>query len=849
MNIKIIGYYGHSNLGDEQYKVSISYIIEKMAKESSCKDYNIEFIDCDIVKTKSFHVSDIIILGGGDVINEYFLDSLFRQIVVNNELIVNKVIGFSVGIPYLSILKNSKYIKFFETLYIRTFQEKIDIPSINIHYIQDISCVLHSIPRKLTYTLPESMSVKYKKKVCFSLSRHIYDVNCVMEYNNILNSFVKFIEHLIKLNYIIILLPFNTKWNAPCENDILIHNDIYNRVINKSVIYNIQISLNYTEVLDIYSKCDLIIPMRYHACLFSMYAAKPMLPLFTTRKIENFLKDISWNYYIKLPVNENYLPIDLPHNDLINSFNSLIKNGHKITSILKTQNTFNKMLINNIPNIFLSKKKIVVEQKNKLDKINECLLNYNKTTLSTLLYVKNEQEQNIIVQIISFFLTDGNYNSPYNYGLKSKIFEKNTCIIDELNWIIEDFSKKNNKIDDNTNGIFNLTFINQDDHSGSHRSGWNYVYNNILNLHNSKSDLFLDLYLDRPFHWNSEINKILGVIPYTCKWIGFVHHTFEEFFSNYNNFKLLENPEFITSLYHCKGLFVLSIDLKNKFINEFKKLGLSVPVYSFIHPTDTSVALFSFNKFIKNNDKKIINIGGWLRNIHSFYKLEIINIYQNQPRWCFSDTFFPISKYILKGKHMNNYFPNDTLLSNMKHLLTNVCNCSTDSGNCSTGSGNCSTDSGNCSTDSGNCSTDSGNCSTNNCFLTITNNWNKHFYKDTENILNSVKIIDYINNNDYDELLTTNIVFLNLVDCAAVNTLIECITRNTPIIINKIPPVVEVLGENYPLYYTHLSEVSKLVTYKTIYKAYKYLMSMNKTCYTIEYFKQQLISVVNTLNL
>ena len=170
---------------------------------------------------------------------------------------------------------------------------------------------------------------------------------------------------------------------------------------------------------------------------------------------------------------------------------------------------------------------------------------------------------------------------------------------------------------------------------------------------------------------------------------------------------------------------------------------------------------------------------------------------------------------------MNNYFPNDTLLSNMKHLLTNVCNCSTDSGN----------------------------CSTNNCFLTITNNWNKHFYKDTENILNSVKIIDYINNNDYDELLTTNIVFLNLVDCAAVNTLIECITRNTPIIINKIPPVVEVLGENYPLYYTHLSEVSKLVTYKTIYKAYKYLMSMNKTCYTIEYFKQQLISVVNTLNL
>ena len=62
--------------------------------------------------------------------------------------------------------------------------------------------------------------------------------------------------------------------------------------------------------------------------------------------------------------------------------------------------------------------------------------------------------------------------------------------------------------------------------------------------------------------------------------------------------------------------------------NEFKKLGLSVPVYSFIHPTDTSVALFSFNKFIKNNDKKIINIG--LNFISSNIIMETVHKYNSK---------------------------------------------------------------------------------------------------------------------------------------------------------------------------------------------------------------------------
>jgi hypothetical protein len=76
---------------------------------------------------------------------------------------------------------------------------------------------------------------------------------------------------------------------------------------------------------------------------------------------------------------------------------------------------------------------------------------------------------------------------------------------------------------------------------------------------------------------------------------------------------------------------------------------------------------------------------------------------------------------------------------------------------------------------------------------------------------NSVKIIDKLSNDNFDDLLESNIVFLYLVDASGCNTLMECVARNTPIIINKIDPVVEILGESYPLYYTTIEEASLLI--------------------------------------
>ncbi len=85
----------------------------------------------------------------------------------------------------------------------------------------------------------------------------------------------------------------------------------------------------------------------------------------------------------------------------------------------------------------------------------------------------------------------------------------------------------------------------------------------------------------------------------------------------------------------------------------------------------------------------------------------------------------------------------------------------------------------------------------------------------------------------YDQLLTESIVLLPLYDTSANNSLIECITRCTPVLVERHPAVEEYLGADYPMYYESIFDLCARLEdpgiKETILSAHQYLMALCET--------------------
>lgn len=106
-----------------------------------------------------------------------------------------------------------------------------------------------------------------------------------------------------------------------------------------------------------------------------------------------------------------------------------------------------------------------------------------------------------------------------------------------------------------------------------------------------------------------------------------------------------------------------------------------------------------------------------------------------------------------------------------------------------------------------------------------------------ENI-GSVNMLSRLSDQQYDEMLSDSIVFVEYFAAAATNTVVECIVRNTPIVINRLPALEEYLGKDYPLFYENFDTAKRLFETDRIKAAHEYLKTLDKSCYTAEYFQK-----------
>jgi tetratricopeptide (TPR) repeat protein len=178
---------------------------------------------------------------------------------------------------------------------------------------------------------------------------------------------------------------------------------------------------------------------------------------------------------------------------------------------------------------------------------------------------------------------------------------------------------------------------------GFHRSGWKFAIQALSPLHNSQGVLFDGFLEDRFLFQHNRAERrpqrILekmqadgvfqslatseekGIVPYRQPWVGFLHNPQSmPIWFNYQKSpqKLFEKEIWQASLPHCLGLFSLS-----HYHAEWLRKQTGKPVSVLTHPTEIPDRQFDFDRFLANPQKKVIQIGWWLRKLHSIYQLPL----------------------------------------------------------------------------------------------------------------------------------------------------------------------------------------------------------------------------------
>lgn len=757
MSTLVFGYYNMYNLGDEMYKITLPRLFPKEDLIMCSPD--------DIVNTKCIKA---MIFGGGDIINDYFHSKLKRYYSINC-----MKIGIGVGIPFPDLISTG-YIDHLDHLFIRN---KSDLPLIEnrigsefSHYLPDPAFLLsHSdivecdIPKKTIGVFPiPNIDINYLNSLLKSISR----------------------------KYKIVAYRFDTSGGEikttdtskfPPNDDIHVLRQLRHCTIDTKR-YSTQ------EMLGIIKNLHACICYRFHSHIFSTIVGTPFISLTKNKKVIEFLKDND--------LSDLNFPDDV-FTYLDNPNPRLKKVYQRNSNLLKTDQLQNLLNFDR-------------RRTDKTDKTPEQIYD---------IIVKNypdiQGNEKLVAQTISLEITN-DPESKYVYGTIENLLNR-LSVLDMIKWMISDYHRE--KFTNKSNGI-NLTYLNQIKDVKIHRSGWNYAVSGLMN-YNSDKGILVDVYLDRTFHWCEETMLLNGVIPYTNRWVGFIHHTTLEWYTEYNVRNMFRKESFIRSLEMCCGIFVLSNYLNRKITEILVPIAPWVPVYTVYHPTDTSARHFDFDKF----KGEVIQVGAWMRDSFAIYRLKT-----------------NMRKKALKGVNMDDYYHTKQIYFTNTKPSTGLCVDMTCRGG-----------------------TDKMffrlirryireemdiDLEDTKLYITdervnlVQNSKTKRIQRKIDSLIQSVELIEKVSDDDYDRLLETHCVFVKLFDASAVNTLIECVVRNTPILISKLPAVVEVLGHQYPLYFESLEEASTKLNYKNILLANQYLKCLDKSKLYLDTFVKDFMKYI-----
>ncbi len=276
---------------------------------------------------------------------------------------------------------------------------------------------------------------------------------------------------------------------------------------------------------------------------------------------------------------------------------------------------------------------------------------------------------------------------------------------------------------------------------GQHRSGWLFVLG-LLDRLQAEKGIYLDGFIERTFCWGPG-----GPSAILKPWIGIIHippQVPEWFQSEQSNDAIFKTDLWQQSLPFCQGVFTLS-----RYHRRALEKKLPVPIQDLFHPTEEPELKWSWERFAANREKKIVQVGWWLRRLHAIYML---------PTRSYRKIFLRVTHADLDG-----------LLKKERALLRR-----------------------------------------------------QGVFQDA--MYDTAQEVCFLPDDGYDRLLAENLVIVDLYDSSANNTIIECMARNTPILVNPLESVREYLGDDYPLYFSSLAEAAeKAESMDAVQEAHRFL--------------------------
>ncbi|MGC4056302.1 MAG: hypothetical protein QM757_46470 [Paludibaculum sp.] len=292
-------------------------------------------------------------------------------------------------------------------------------------------------------------------------------------------------------------------------------------------------------------------------------------------------------------------------------------------------------------------------------------------------------------------------------------------------------------------------------HFPHHRSGWGYAMDSLGPLLTTDGVL-LDSFVEDTFCWNLARCQDTKVVPYRRPWTGFLHNPpgipeWHETTSSPQH--ILSLPAWRESLPNCRGLFTFSAAMR-----DWLMARLAVPIEALVHPTECPARVFDVDRFLALKQPRIVQVGAWLRRIHSIALLKVTRL----------------RKSCLIPRQDGAEYLRSLIEKEREHEIA---------------------------------------------FRRA--DWS------------SVEILPYHDAAAFDHLLSESVVFLDLYDTVVNNTVIECIVRGTPLVCNRLPALVELLGDEYPLFFTHLDEAArKAEDFDRIRAAAQHLQAIPKGQFT-----------------